>query len=81
MASVETTITSVLDIFTILKKSRLTKVATIVGICLFYYAWGFLFCLRSGTYWVEMFDAYSGGWAVLLVGALECISVGWFYSK
>lgn len=28
-----------------------------------------------------MLDSYSGGWAVLLVGALECISVGWFYGK
>ena len=27
----------------------------------------------------EILDTYSGSWAVLLLGALECISVSWFY--
>lgn len=28
---------------------------------------------------IEIFDTYSGNWAVLIVGLLECISISWFY--
>ena len=52
MASVETTITSVLDIFPILKKKKLTKVLTIVSICLIYFILGITFTLQSGTFWI-----------------------------
>jgi hypothetical protein len=52
MASVETTITSILDIFPYLKKTTLRKVSAISAICFFFMAWGILFCLQSGTYWV-----------------------------
>ena len=103
MASVETTITSILDIFPPLKKTELRKVLTITGICVFFLVVGILFCLQSGTYWIgerasllhfiiffsfifkfvnhliEIFNSYASGWSVLLVGALESISIAWFY--
>lgn len=75
MASVETTITSVLDVFPKLKLKKRRKVIAITAICFFYFLSGILFCLQSGTYWIEIFNSYAGDWAVLLVGALECISI------
>ena len=26
-------------------------------------------------------DKFSGGWAILMIGALECICIGWVYGK
>ena len=43
------------------------------------YLLGLPFCTRGGQYWIEIFDKYSGGWAILIVGALECICIGWVY--
>jgi hypothetical protein len=52
MASVETTITSVLDVIPYLKKRKLTRILTIVTICLVYFILGITFTLQSGTYWI-----------------------------
>jgi SNF family Na+-dependent transporter len=79
MASVETTITSILDVFPKLKLKPIRKKLAITVICFVYFLCGIIFCLQSGTYWVEIFNNYAGDWAVLLVGALECISISWFY--
>lgn len=43
------------------------------------YLLGLVFCTRGGQFWIEIFDKYSGGWAILLIGALECICIGWVY--
>ena len=58
MASVETTITSVLDVLPWLKQTRLRRFLTISGICIFFLIFGILFCLRSGTYWVGKFKQH-----------------------
>ncbi len=55
MASVETTITSVLDVVPYLKKRKLTRMLTIVSICLIYFILGITFTLQSGTYWIGWF--------------------------
>ena len=52
MASVETTITSVLDVIPYLKKRKLTRTLTIVAICFIYFILGITFTLQSGTYWI-----------------------------
>ena len=59
MASVETTITSILDAFPWLKQTKLRRFLTITGICVFSLIFGILFCLRSGTYWVGEFLTHS----------------------
>ena len=79
MASVETTITSILDVFPILKSNSNRRKLAITAICFVYFLLGITFCFQSGTYWVEIFNTYAGDWSVLLVGALEFISVSWFY--
>lgn len=79
MASVEVTITSFVDLFPIIAKTKSRKQISIGVLCIILFLLGFTFCTQSGTYWVEILDTYSSGWAVLLVGALECISITWFY--
>ena len=79
MASVETLITSMYDILPILKKTRLRRVLTIAMICVITFLMGLILCTRAGTYWIEIFDNYSGNWAIFIIGIFECISVAWFY--
>ncbi len=52
---------------------------TVTLICIAFYLIGLLFCTQSGTYWVEIFDNYSGNWAILIVAMFECIAITWFY--
>lgn len=79
MASVETLITSLYDILPWLKRTKLRKITTVAVVCIITFAMGLIFCTRSGTYWVEIFDTYSASWAVFIIGFFECISVAWFY--
>ena len=30
---------------------------------------------------LQLMDTYTGGWAILLIGLVECIAVGWIYGK
>ena len=79
MSSVETMITSIFDAMPSLRKSRSRRLFTKTSICLCMFTIGLIFCTQSGTYWVEVFDAYSGNWAILVVACFECIAVAWFY--
>ena len=52
MAGIETTITSVLDVFPILKRDNKIKYSTVTILVIGHFLVGILFCLRSGTYWI-----------------------------
>lgn len=43
------------------------------------YLLGLPYCTKAGQYWIDLMDKYSGGWAVLIIGTLECICIGWVY--
>ncbi len=45
-----------------LKNSR--KYLAITAICFAYFVSGIIFCLQSGTYWVEIFNSYAGDWVI-----------------
>lgn len=81
MASVETLTTSLEDYFPVLKASNKNKAVTLAIICVLYFLIGLLLCSQTGTYWVGMLDDYAAGWALFLIGFVECVSVGWFYGK
>lgn len=81
MTSVETWITSLFDMFPMLKKTPFRKSLTVISSCVILFLLGLILCTQSGSYWVEFFDNYSGNWAILLIGVLECVSVTWFYGK
>jgi SNF family Na+-dependent transporter len=52
MASVEITITSLLDIMPFFKRTNLRRVILITSICVVYFLLGIPYTLSSGTYWV-----------------------------
>ncbi|RNA09092.1 sodium- and chloride-dependent glycine transporter 1-like [Brachionus plicatilis] len=79
MTSVEITITSILDFFPVLRAKSLYKISAITIICIVQFFASINFTLQSGTYWIEFVDYYAGNWAVFLIGALEAISISWFY--
>lgn len=47
--------------------------------CIIAFLLGLLFVLRSGNYFVAMFDDYSAGLPLIVVVILENISVAWIY--
>lgn len=79
IASIEVTIASILDTFKGFGRTKLRRKITITIIFFVYFCLGLIFCLKSGTYWVEVFNTYTGDWAILLVGAAECIIVCYIY--
>ena len=52
MASVEITITSLLDLMPWFKKTKFKTVALITTICVTYFLLGIPYCTQAGTYWV-----------------------------
>jgi SNF family Na+-dependent transporter len=61
IASVETTITSCYDAFPFLTKTTLRKHIVKIAMCVFYFLGGLLYCIQSGTYWLELVNNYAGG--------------------
>lgn len=79
MASVGTLVTSLEDIFPVLKRTALVKAATLGAICLAYFLIGLLFCTQAGSYWIEIFDFYSANHGILICGIFQCVTIGWIY--
>ncbi|XP_031560118.1 sodium-dependent neutral amino acid transporter SLC6A17-like isoform X2 [Actinia tenebrosa] len=49
------------------------------AICAFCYLIGLLFCQRSGEFWLQMFDNFSGTIPLLIIGFFELVGVSWIY--
>jgi SNF family Na+-dependent transporter len=79
MTSAEITICSFMDLIPWFKKNQKRKTFLVICICSTFFLLGLSYCTQAGIYWVELLDNYSGNWGVLLLGALECISVTWVY--
>lgn len=79
MASVETTVTAIVDIFPYLQKKKNREYSTTLAVCIIYFLIGLVFCLQSGFYWIHLFDNYSSDWGVLTICCFECITVGYLY--
>lgn len=79
LAMIEVTIASFLDAFHSFSRTKLRRYITITAIFITYFVLGLLFCLQSGTYWIEIFNTYTGDWAILIIGASECIIVSYLY--
>lgn len=73
---VETVTTSALDRFPTLRKY---KFVTVVTICFTFFLLGLTLTTNGGNYMLTVMDDYSGGWNVLVIALLECISVGYVY--
>ena len=68
-----------MDAFPSLESSKLKKVLSVGAVFIVYFLGGLIFCLNSGAYWVEIFNTNAGGWAILLLGITECITVAYLY--
>jgi SNF family Na+-dependent transporter len=60
MASVETLNAAITDLFPAIKKTRIRGFTIKAVICLCFFLVGLLFCSRSGIYWVNFFNQFSG---------------------
>ncbi|KAI3381421.1 hypothetical protein SNEBB_000866 [Seison nebaliae] len=75
-ASLETVITGLMDQWPKLKAIKsIVILITCTIMCLF----GLIFCTQAGQFWVEFFSFYSGGFAVLILAIIECLSITWIY--
>lgn len=79
MGAIETFVTSLEDMFPILKKNQRNKSINLAIICVIFFLIGLIFCLQSGDYWLEVFSAYAADWGLFVVGIIECLSVAWIY--
>lgn len=79
LGCVEVTLASVLDTFPQLESTKLRKFGSFGVIFLVYFCGGLIFTLNSGAYWVEIFNTNAGGWAILIVGICECLTVAYLY--
>lgn len=77
-ATLETIVTSLMDG---IPRLRRYKTPLIGLVCTLFFFCGLPFCTKGGQFWIELMDKFSGGWAILLIGTLECICIGWVYGK
>ncbi|XP_034981991.2 sodium-dependent neutral amino acid transporter B(0)AT3-like [Zootoca vivipara] len=60
--------------------SRYIRKEAVCGlICLTAFLLGLVFTLRSGSYWLEMFDSFAGTLPLLIIGFFEVIGVVFIY--
>ena len=64
MASVETTVTAIVDTFPKLYKST---VSVSIFVCIAYFLLGLMYCGHNGFYWIRLFDTFCGSETNLLV--------------
>ena len=73
---VETVTTSTMDRF---PKLRKYKFMTVLTICCIFFLLGLTLTTNGGNYMLTVMDDYAGGWNVLVIALLECISIGYVY--
>ncbi|XP_058874123.1 sodium-dependent neutral amino acid transporter SLC6A17-like [Acipenser ruthenus] len=69
-------LTPLMDSFSVLRRRR--SLFT-VGSCVLGFLFGMLFVLRSGSYFVSMFDDYSATLPLVIVVLFETVGVCWVY--
>jgi solute carrier family 6 (neurotransmitter transporter, glycine) member 5/9 len=75
-AMVENIMTSLFDVKPKLVKFKMIITASFCVVC---FLIGLIFTTHAGMYWLELVDNSSAGWAILTVGIVECICIGWVY--
>ncbi|KAJ6661434.1 hypothetical protein lerEdw1_015063 [Lerista edwardsae] len=75
--NVESILTPLLDCPSVAKS--IPKEAVSGMICLTSFLLGLCFTLRSGNYWLEVFDSYAGSLPLLVIAFFEVIGVAYVY--
>ncbi|MBO8161007.1 MAG: sodium-dependent transporter [Thermosipho sp. (in: Bacteria)] len=58
-------------------KFKVNKKAFLTGFSIFGFICGLLFATQGGLYWLDIVDHFLGIYALLIVGILEAIVIGW----
>ncbi|KAJ8039493.1 Sodium- and chloride-dependent glycine transporter 2 [Holothuria leucospilota] len=75
-ASMETTVTVILDEF---PKIRKYKTYACGLVCTMSFLFGLLFVTEAGPYWANLIDQSAAGFQILMVGLVECSAISWIY--
>ncbi|CAH1784499.1 unnamed protein product, partial [Owenia fusiformis] len=75
-AMLETVMTSIMDQFPHVRKK---KTFIILFISILFFLCGLTLTCRGGAYMLQLMDTYCGGWAILIIGIVESISIAWIY--
>jgi len=73
----ETIATGLSDLYPEFFRKRRTSL--MAGICFMLFLVGLLTCTRSGIYWIDIIDEFTGGWGLLLSTLIEITAVGTLY--
>ncbi|QTA37452.1 sodium-dependent transporter [Thermosipho ferrireducens] len=60
-------------------KFKINKKAFLIGFSIFGFAAGLLYSTQGGLYWLDIIDHFLGTYALLIVGILEAIVIGWIF--
>ena len=75
---IETLTTAIYDEVPRLRKR---KWLVTTAVCTISFLLGLSMCANGGIYMFTLFDYYSAGWAVLLLGAIEALIVVYIYGE
>ena len=75
-ALLETVQTAILDRIPSLREH---KFFVLLGVSIFGYLGGLIFCTQSGVFWLGLFDKYAANFSVLIIAITECLLISWYY--
>ncbi|KLO21996.1 SNF family Na+-dependent transporter [Marinitoga sp. 1197] len=58
-------------------KFKVNKKSFLIGFSILGFIFGLLFATQGGLYWLDIIDHFMGTYALLVVGILESIIIGW----
>ncbi|PAA47147.1 hypothetical protein BOX15_Mlig024827g2 [Macrostomum lignano] len=73
---IETVVTAVQDKW---PRTRRYKTLLILGISVVFFFIGLSMCTPGGPQLLTIFDDYSGGWNIMVIAILECVSICYVY--
>ncbi|XP_078402281.1 sodium- and chloride-dependent neutral and basic amino acid transporter B(0+)-like [Cetorhinus maximus] len=76
-ASIETIITTLVDQFPTILRSKRLYLTT--GVCLLFYFLGLIYVMQAGIYWLNLLDYFCTGWILITIALLELIGLSWIY--
>ncbi|WGS65102.1 sodium-dependent transporter [Marinitoga aeolica] len=60
-------------------KFKVNKKSFLIGFSILGFIFGLLFATQGGLYWLDIIDHFMGTYALLVVGILESIVIGWIF--
>jgi len=64
----------------IIDKFKLKRVYVNIGFGIIALIIGIVYTTRSGLYWLDIVDHFMNNYGLLVVGLIQCVAVGYFYS-